>query len=69
MNNDDEEVVIRVSRRDAGRVLSGLRERHRKLTKGIGKFGEKFDPVLGKNMTDGKEAYERLISQVEQQLV
>lgn len=66
--NDDEEVVLRVSRRDAGRILSGLRERQRKLAKGIAKFGENFDPVLGKNMTDGKEAYVRLINQVEQQL-
>ena len=51
--------------RDVGRILSGLRERRKRLTRGINKFGDDFDPDKGRNMTDALESYERLISIIE----
>jgi hypothetical protein len=63
-----DEVILRVNRRDAGRILSGLRERQRKLKKGVTKFGDEFDPEKGKNMLEGLEAYNNLIQSVEGQI-
>jgi hypothetical protein len=51
--------------RDVGRILSGLRERRKRLTRGITKFGDDFDPDKGRNMTDALEAYETLITLIE----
>lgn len=51
--------------RDVGRILSGLRERKKRLTRGIGKFGNDFDPDKGQNMTDALTAYKSLIKTIE----
>jgi hypothetical protein len=51
--------------RDVGRILSGLRERKKRLERGITKFGEDFDPEKGQNMTDALLAYKRLITIIE----
>jgi hypothetical protein len=51
--------------RDIGRILSGLRDRRKRLKRGIEKFGDDFDPDKGRNMTDALASYERLINIVE----
>lgn len=61
-------VTLKLSRRDVGRILSGLKERHRKMHRGIEKFGEDFDPVKGANMLEGEKAYRALIDDIEDQL-
>lgn len=55
-----DEVCIRLSRRDVGRLLTGVRERRKKLQRGLAKFADEFDPVLGVNLTEGFEAYSAL---------
>ena len=54
-----------LDRRDLGRIMSGLRERKRKLDKGIAKFGDDFDPEKGRNMLDARDSYDRLIKILE----
>lgn len=61
-------IKLIVDERDAGRIFSGLRERQRKLARGVQKFGSDFDPVLGANMAEGLEAYNRLITLIEGQI-
>lgn len=61
----DDEITITLNRRDVGRVLSGLRERHRKLQKGITKFGDDFDDEKGRNMLDARDSYAKLIALIE----
>jgi hypothetical protein len=53
--------------RDVGRILSGLRERKRKLDKGIAKFGDDFDAEKGANMLDARDSYGRLIKLIEKE--
>jgi hypothetical protein len=52
--------TVDLSRRDIGRLLVGVRERLRKLDRGLSKFGDNFDPSLGANMTEAREAYSRI---------
>lgn len=54
-----------LDRRDVGRILSGLRERKRKLDKGIAKWGDDFDPDKGANMLDARASYDSLIKRIE----
>lgn len=54
-----------LERRDVGRILSGLRERKRKLDKGIAKFGDDFDDEKGRNMLDARDSYGKLITLIE----
>jgi hypothetical protein len=56
-----------LDRRDVGRILSGLRERKRKLDKGIAKFGDDFDQDKGANMLDARDSYDRLITLLEKE--
>jgi len=58
-------ITIEVDERDAGRILAGLKERQKKLQKGVTKFGDDFDPQLGANMVEGLSAYNRLVSYLE----
>jgi hypothetical protein len=51
---------LKLSRRDVGRLLVCVRERRRKLTRGIAKFGDSFDPEQGANMTEGLAAFTAL---------
>lgn len=57
-------VTLKLDRRDVGRVLSLVRQRLKKLKKGIDKFGDDFDPELGGSMI---EAY-RAMSNIEEEL-
>jgi hypothetical protein len=56
-----------LDRRDVGRILSGLRERYRKLDKGVKKFGDDFDADKGANMLDARDAYAKLIDLLEKE--
>lgn len=56
-----------LDRRDVGRILSGLRERKRKLDKGIAKFGDDFDQEKGANMLDARDSYGKLIQLIEKE--
>lgn len=58
-----------LDRRDVGRILSGLRERKRKLDKGLSKFGDDFDPEKGANMLDARASYDRLIKLIEKESI
>lgn len=58
-------IYLQLTNEDAGRVLAGLKERQRKLKRGVTKFGADFDPVLGANMAAGLAEYDRLIPIVE----
>ena len=58
-------ITIEVDERDAGRILAGVKERQKKLSKGVNKFGDDFDPQLGANMVEGLAAYNRLVSNLE----
>jgi hypothetical protein len=53
-------VNLSLSRRDIGRLLVGVRERRKKLERGLNKFAENFDPKLGINLTEGYAAYSDL---------
>lgn len=53
-------------RREGGRILSALRERQRKLDKGVAKFGDDFDPALGGHMLEGAQAYKVLIHKIQE---
>jgi len=53
-------VTITLSRRDVGRLLVGVRERCKKLQRGLNKFADNFDPELGANLTEGFAAYSDL---------
>lgn len=64
----DEPITLRVSRRDAGRLLVVVRERTRKLQRGVTKFAENFDPIKGQNMVEGLAAYKALEAQLEDQM-
>lgn len=57
---------LTLNRREAGRLLSALRERHRRLEKGVRKFGDDFDPALGGNMLEGMREYQALIYKVQE---
>lgn len=59
-------VDFSLDRREAGRLLSALRERHRKLDKTIGKFGDDFDPDLGGGMLEARDAYKAIIHKVQE---
>lgn len=65
MPKKKDEVLIKVTRRDAGRLLALVRERKRRLKKGIDKFGDDFDPKLGANMIEGLEAFTELLNVVQ----
>lgn len=58
--DDNQMLDLRLSRRDVGRLLVGVRERRRKLERGLAKFADNFDPQLGANMKDGFAAYTAL---------
>lgn len=58
-------INIQVDRRDAGRILNVLRERHRKIARGLTKFGTDFDPTLGANIVESEAAFRALIQKVE----
>ncbi len=51
--------------RDVGRILSGLRDRERRLENGINKFGDDFDPEKGQNMVEALASHKKLISLIE----
>jgi hypothetical protein len=62
---EDELITLRVSRRDAGRLLKLSTDRQRKFRKGIDKFGDDFDAELGHNMVEGEKAYRQLAETIE----
>jgi hypothetical protein len=51
---------LQVSRQDAGRLLSMTTERRKRAERGLKKFGDDFDPVLGANIAASAEAYTKL---------
>lgn len=53
---------IELNPRQVGRVLSALRDRERRIKKGLDRFGDNFDPEKGKNLLEGSEAYRQLIT-------
>lgn len=57
-----------VSEADAGRILTALRRRQKDLVRGVTKFGKKFDPILGANMTEALREHDRLIESLEEQI-
>ena len=59
---------IQVDRRDAGRILSALRERHKKMRKNIEKFGDDFDPEKGAGMVEGYRDMQRLIHHIQEEM-
>jgi hypothetical protein len=54
------DITLTLSRRDIGRLLVGVRDRRKKLERGLKKFSDNFDPVLGVNLKEGFEAYSAL---------
>lgn len=60
--------TLNLSERDVGRLLSVVRERRRKLERGMEKFSTNFDPVLGKNMKEGLDAYVALEASLKEQM-
>jgi hypothetical protein len=62
-------VTITLSRRDVGRLLVGVRERRKKLQRGLDKFADNFDPTLGVNITEGFAAYSDLEKRLNEALV
>lgn len=52
---------------DYYRILRGLKYREKRLSNGIKKFGDNFDPEKGKSMTEGLERYTNLIEQLEKE--
>jgi len=59
-------IILELDDRDTGRVLSGLRERRRKIEKTISKFGTDFDPEKGASMLEGLAAHVSLIEEIEE---
>lgn len=53
-------INLRLKRRDVGRLLACVSERRRKISRGVAKFGDDFDPKLGANMKEGLEAFTAL---------
>jgi hypothetical protein len=53
-----------LDRRDAGRILSALRFKRTKLEKGIERFGDDFDPVLGQSLVEGLKSHTALIHKI-----
>jgi hypothetical protein len=53
-------IDLRVSEREMGRLLAVVRERRRKLERGLTKFADDFDPIKGANMRDSHQAYAAL---------
>lgn len=53
-------IDLRLPRRDVGRLLALTTERRKKLDRGVAKFGKDFDPALGANMVESREAFTAL---------
>lgn len=68
MNDDNDMVTLRLSRRDVGRLLVGVRERKRKFKKGLTKFADNFDAEKGVNLKEGFEAYNALEKKLQRKL-
>lgn len=58
-------VTVELTEEELGRTVSALRIRHRKLVKGMEKFGDDFDDTLGANMIKSRIAHENLIDKFE----
>lgn len=58
--------TITLSRQEAGKILSALRERRRRFEKAIAKFGDDFDPELGAGWLEGLETHTDLIRKIQE---
>ena len=65
---DDEIITLRVSRRDAGRLMGLARRKRVGVEQGLAKFADNFDPVLGKTMIDSRDAYRSLEASIKEQM-